>query len=102
MNTCTICLETIDPSMSGYARTQCNHIYHIGCLSTWVLQNPSCPQCRSVLSAKDIPVRRTSPALSFPEFLRHFIRNAKSEEDIYGSNTVYALYAQYSRVYMSQ
>jgi hypothetical protein len=102
MNTCTICLEGIDPAVSGYARTHCNHVYHIGCLSTWTLQNPTCPQCRSTLSPKDIPVPRTSPAMTFPDFLRDFIRKARSEEEIYGSGTVYALYAQYVRMYPTQ
>ena len=102
MNTCTICLEGIDPSASGYARTQCNHVYHIGCLSTWTLQNPSCPQCRSIVSSKDIPVLRTTPAMTFPDFLRDFIRKARSEDEIYGSGTVNALYAQYVRMYTSQ
>ncbi len=102
MNSCTICLECIDSTRSGYARTHCNHVYHIGCLSTWVLRNPSCPQCRSGLSPKDIPQPRVTPPISFPDFIRDFIRKAKTEEEIYGSGTVYTLYAQYSRIYLSQ
>ena len=41
---CFICLEDLT---TGIVVTQCGHGYHTGCLKRAVIQNPTCPCCRS-------------------------------------------------------
>ena len=43
---CSICLE---PYNVGETLTQlnCNHIYHLQCISDWLQRKPNCPLCRS-------------------------------------------------------
>jgi hypothetical protein len=41
---CAVCLERLDPVVSGVFTVLCNHTFHVGCLSRW--QDSSCPVCR--------------------------------------------------------
>ncbi len=41
---CAVCLERLDPIVSGVFTLLCNHNFHVGCLSCW--QDSSCPVCR--------------------------------------------------------
>jgi len=43
--TCSICLEKLDPKMSGLLTILCNHSFHSMCLSQWRDEN-RCPICR--------------------------------------------------------
>jgi BRCA1-associated protein len=42
---CTICLEKLDPAVSGLLTILCNHSFHCDCLSRWKGEN-ICPICR--------------------------------------------------------
>jgi hypothetical protein len=42
--TCPVCLERLEPSVSGMLTTVCNHTFHCSCLSRW--QDDTCPVCR--------------------------------------------------------
>lgn len=46
-DTCSICLERfkLDDMIN---KLNCNHIYHKGCLDSWI-QNNNCPLCRSII-----------------------------------------------------
>ncbi|CAI2375437.1 unnamed protein product [Moneuplotes crassus] len=52
---CCICLENFQDDPDAIF-LPCNkkHIFHYPCISEWVLTQPSCPMCKSVLSAKAI------------------------------------------------
>jgi hypothetical protein len=43
MNTCSICLET---DTKETHTTNCGHIFHKSCISTWLKEKNSCPMCR--------------------------------------------------------
>ena len=43
---CAVCLERLDPSVSGVYTLLCTHSFHSGCLRRW--QDSSCPVCRHV------------------------------------------------------
>jgi hypothetical protein len=42
MDTCGICLETLDDPISF----QCDHSFHNKCISQWLFQKNTCPLCR--------------------------------------------------------
>lgn len=46
MDTCSICLESINTNTTY---TICNHKFHHSCLSTWIQNNNTCPLCRTQL-----------------------------------------------------
>lgn len=48
MENCTICLENIIP-VELIAVTECQHTYHRTCLITWLVENNTCPLCRSIM-----------------------------------------------------
>ncbi|KAL3535157.1 hypothetical protein ACH5RR_003618 [Cinchona calisaya] len=43
---CSICLERLQKN-SVVAETPCCHIFHMECISNWLLEMNSCPMCRS-------------------------------------------------------
>lgn len=46
--TCPVCLESLDPLVTGILTTQCNHSFHCCCISQW--NDLSCPVCRYTAS----------------------------------------------------
>ena len=44
---CSICLEKINKCGKNITLNECNHIFHKKCLEKWVIQNNSCPNCRT-------------------------------------------------------
>ena len=54
---CAICLERFleGDGASLVAELNCNskHIFHVECLSNWILTNDICPMCREPILAKD-------------------------------------------------
>lgn len=46
MNTCGICLDTLD-STQCQITTKCQHSFHNNCLTHWLLTNHTCPLCRA-------------------------------------------------------
>ncbi|GAA5852338.1 hypothetical protein JCM8547_006745 [Rhodosporidiobolus lusitaniae] len=43
--TCPVCLETLDPKVSGLVQIPCQHSYHCSCLLKW--GDSRCPVCRA-------------------------------------------------------
>ena len=46
---CVICTCNVALVGREYMLTPCNHIFHCTCIKTWLLQNNSCPVCRSAI-----------------------------------------------------
>lgn len=50
---CSICLQELQQSQESQEqiiKTNCHHIFHLQCLSTWVNQNKkTCPVCRNAM-----------------------------------------------------
>ena len=44
---CSICIEKINKCGKNITLNDCNHIFHKKCLEKWVIQNNSCPNCRT-------------------------------------------------------
>ena len=45
--TCSICLETLDPTDPNVSMLDCEHSFHATCLVQHVLMDPRCPCCRA-------------------------------------------------------
>ena len=46
LDDCSICLENII-NEEHKTITSCKHIFHEECMAKWILQNNSCPLCRT-------------------------------------------------------
>ncbi|UJR36294.1 hypothetical protein I4U23_029023 [Adineta vaga] len=44
---CAICLENFDPSIEVKQLPICHHIFHMNCLTEWLLRHGNCPMCRT-------------------------------------------------------
>jgi hypothetical protein len=42
---CSICFEKLTDDILGV--TKCNHIYHHNCIKQWLINNKTCPLCRT-------------------------------------------------------
>ncbi|KAM3382133.1 hypothetical protein P3S68_007706 [Capsicum galapagoense] len=47
-NECSICIGSYMPGSESYSMP-CSHNFHLDCIETWLLKNPSCPMCRYML-----------------------------------------------------
>lgn len=43
---CTICQESMVAGTSIRKILHCNHVFHVGCIDTWMTNNTRCPVCR--------------------------------------------------------
>ena len=64
---CPICLQKLG-YVCNIVKTQCNHKYHINCLSQWVKKKMDCPMCRIQLSIETIEKLDLLPGI--PQQLR--------------------------------
>ncbi len=48
---CAICLESFDPLSEVKQLPICHHVFHINCLTEWLLRHGNCPMCRTVISS---------------------------------------------------
>lgn len=48
---CTICFDSCDEESACELQCPCHEkFYHIDCIKTWIIKNPSCPICREKVS----------------------------------------------------
>ncbi|XP_050233593.1 E3 ubiquitin-protein ligase ATL41-like [Mercurialis annua] len=47
---CAICLEDFESGDLCRHLPLCNHIYHLGCINRWLIEEPTCPICRTSIS----------------------------------------------------
>ena len=47
LETCAICLDTLDPTDPNVSTLDCTHSFHATCLVQHVLKDPRCPCCRA-------------------------------------------------------
>ena len=48
---CSICLNSIETNIT---KTKCGHFFHKDCLEKWLETGNTCPECRTVLSQKQV------------------------------------------------
>lgn len=69
-NICSICLHEIDEGR----RIHCGHVFHLGCLRTWIQGNPNlfCPKCKKQLDFQKVyePNKRVLREDSFNKRLK--------------------------------
>lgn len=49
-NGCSICIEQVNDKELVKRLPKCGHMYHAGCIDTWLDKNNICPVCRVALS----------------------------------------------------
>uniref|UniRef100_A0A7R9XYW7 RING-type E3 ubiquitin transferase n=1 Tax=Prasinoderma coloniale TaxID=156133 RepID=A0A7R9XYW7_9VIRI len=52
-NVCIICREDMEAGAAGSARPKklaCGHVFHLGCLRTWLERQQTCPTCRAIVA----------------------------------------------------
>ena len=49
-NGCSICIEQVNDKEIVKRLPKCGHMYHAGCIDTWLDKNNICPVCRVALS----------------------------------------------------
>ena len=49
---CAICLCTIAPREMA-TRLRCSHVYHRGCIETWLTRTATCPSCRASVAIRE-------------------------------------------------
>ena len=56
--TCPICQNRIIgwPFDKSIVSTSCGHIFHGSCLQDWIITNPTCPMCRSVVEPDSLTI----------------------------------------------
>lgn len=48
---CSICLADYKPRHVVRLLPECNHLFHVKCIDTWLKVHPTCPMCRIELAA---------------------------------------------------
>ncbi|XP_076938044.1 RING-H2 finger protein ATL32-like [Bidens hawaiensis] len=43
---CSICLEDYKPTDFVRLIPECDHLFHVKCIDTWLKAHPTCPMCR--------------------------------------------------------
>jgi hypothetical protein len=49
MQSCSICLEAFQQGIL-LTKLQCNHVFHVSCLTEWIQRSTQCPNCRAAVA----------------------------------------------------
>ncbi|KAI4321918.1 hypothetical protein MLD38_035245 [Melastoma candidum] len=50
---CSICLQDFEGGEYGRRLPNCGHVFHLGCLDSWLIRSGSCPMCRDSVHDND-------------------------------------------------
>ncbi|KAI4321955.1 hypothetical protein MLD38_035275 [Melastoma candidum] len=52
-DSCSICLQDFEGGEYGRRLPNCGHMFHLGCLDSWLIRSGSCPMCRDRVHDND-------------------------------------------------
>ncbi|CAF3460394.1 unnamed protein product [Rotaria socialis] len=87
---CAICLENFDPLSEVKQLPICHHVFHVNCLTEWLLRHANCPMCRTAI----IPSIQRTPTSIFNNywmqqlFSRSIIQQQQQQTDAPSSNNL--------------
>jgi len=62
---CSICLENIESHHIIAKPNECNHEFHVACITIWLNNNSTCPMCRRQITYESQVQWRTVIAFAF-------------------------------------
>ncbi|CAF1094940.1 unnamed protein product [Adineta steineri] len=76
---CAICLENFELLSEVKQLPICHHVFHINCLTEWLLRHGNCPMCRTIISStQQIPITIFNDQWMQQLFLRTFQQQQQS------------------------
>ena len=86
---CAICLEETDNISTSYpiVTTPCSHRFHTQCCLRAVLQNPTCPLCRTDIPDNWLFIQRILPIRHLRRYLQTSAHRARYWENVEGQLT---------------
>lgn len=66
---CAVCLNKFEEKEMLRVLPRCNHTFHLDCIDVWLLNNASCPLCRSNISGRKTKYPLIAPSSSPQEEL---------------------------------
>jgi hypothetical protein len=71
LHECCICLTT--PTNGRVCQLHCSHVFHAGCIDTWLNESNTCPTCRTVVDPQRVmPIQEDSFPPGFPRNMNEF------------------------------
>ncbi|CAA0826741.1 Putative RING-H2 finger protein ATL12 [Striga hermonthica] len=62
---CAVCLESFKAGEKCRVLPTCGHIFHVGCIDSWLLKTGACPICRTSANSDELEVSRESVSGEF-------------------------------------
>ncbi|KAL7000532.1 RING-type E3 ubiquitin transferase, partial [Sarracenia purpurea var. burkii] len=62
---CAVCLSILEDDEMAKILLNCKHIFHVGCIDTWLSSQSTCPICRAEAKPLPLPFPKT-PVASVP------------------------------------
>lgn len=61
---CVVCLSGLEENEMAKMLPNCKHLFHVGCIDTWLASNMTCPLCRATVEPLLEPHLREGPSSS--------------------------------------
>ncbi|KMT01893.1 hypothetical protein BVRB_9g209190 [Beta vulgaris subsp. vulgaris] len=78
---CAVCLSTLEEDELARRLPNCNHVFHMACIDTWLSGQITCPICRSDASPKLVPHDREPPIHSVSELTEVVVVTSEAQCD---------------------
>lgn len=58
---CSVCLSNLEDEETARMLPNCKHVFHVGCIDTWLASHSTCPICRTAVRPLIQPEPREGP-----------------------------------------